>query len=138
MGRGGRDAQGPLSREVVPEPIIGDDAVAELVEILDSIATSSPKNAQKVSARIAREIAQLARRPEGSPVEEEAPDLPGGAAARTVSVSGYTIRYLYPFSVEGEPRVLVVSIRRGNRTALEDPVYLMRWLEERAKRGMFG
>ena len=53
-------------------------------------------------------------------------------------MSGYTIRYLYPFSVEGEWPVLVVSIRRGNRTALEDPVYLMRWLEERAKRGMFG
>lgn len=134
MGRGGRDAEGPLSREVVPEPIIGDAAIAELVEILDYIAKDSPRNAQKVSARITREIGQLARTPEGRPVDEEAPDIPDGATARKVTVSGYSVRYLYPLSVEGEPCVLVVSIRRGNRKALEDPAYLMRWIEERAKR----
>ncbi len=46
-------------------------------------------------------------------------------------MSGYTVRWVYPFVV-GEPSVLVVSIRRGSRKALEDPVYLLRWLEERA------
>lgn len=47
-------------------------------------------------------------------------------------MSGYTIRYIYPFMLGGRARVLIVSIQRGVRV-LEKPEYLLRWLEERAK-----
>jgi len=54
--------------------------------------------------------------------------MPAGAVARKATVNGYTIRWVYPFVVEGESSVLVVSIRRGTRKALEDAAYLLRWL----------
>lgn len=62
------------------------------------------------------------------------PDVPDGCVAHKTTVMGYTIRYLYPCKIGRRSHVLVVSIRRGTRKALEDPGYLMRWLEERARR----
>lgn len=85
--------------------------------------------------RIAAAVERVARHPQSSPVDAEAPDIPDGSTAHKFTVSGYAIRYVYPFTFEGEACAGVVSIRRGNRKALEDPLYLMRWLEERAKRG---
>lgn len=72
--------------------------------------------------------------PLARPVDEDAPDVPDGSVAHKTTVMRYTIRYLYPFRVGRRTHVLVVSIRRGTRKALEDPDYLMRWLEERARR----
>lgn len=72
--------------------------------------------------------------PLARPIDEDAPDVPDGSVAHKTAVMGYAIRYLYPFTVRKRSHVLVVSIRRGTRKALEDPEYLMRWLEERARR----
>lgn len=72
--------------------------------------------------------------PRARPVDTDAPGVPDGSVAHKTTVMGYTIRYLYPFRVRGRPHVLVVSIRRGRRRALDDPEYLTRWLEERARR----
>lgn len=72
--------------------------------------------------------------PLARPVDEDAPDVPDGSVAHRTTVTGYTIRSLYPFKVGRRSHLLVVSIRRGARKALEDPEYLLRWLEERARR----
>lgn len=137
MGKGGRQAarEVPQAIALAPHPIIiGQDAEAELVALLDYVQAQSPRNANLVAGRIDKEVGRIARNPEAHAADLELPDLPGGAVARKSSVSGYTVRYLYPFVVRGKPHVLIVSIRRGNRKALEDQAYLLRWLEERARR----
>lgn len=113
--------------------ILGQHAKAELLELLDYVQAQSPRNANLVAERIIKAVERIARDPETRAPERDVPGLPAGAVARKATVSGYTIRWLYPFEVEGEPSVLVVSIRRGSRKALEDPAYLLRWLEERAR-----
>ena len=120
MGKGGGRAahQVPQALGVSPRPvIIGRHAKTELF----------------VAERINKELERISRDPEIRAPEPEVPGLPAGAIARRATVSGYTIRWIYPFVVDGEPNVLVVSIRRGRRKALEDPAYLLRWLEERAR-----
>ena len=113
--------------------ILGRHARAELFELLDYVQAQSPRNANLVAERISKEVQRIAREPETRAPEPDVPGLPAGAVARRATVSGYTIRWVYPFVVDGEPNVLVVSIRRGRRKALEDPAYLLRWLEERAR-----
>ena len=115
--------------------IIGRHAEAELFELLDYVQAQSPRSAYLVAERITTQLERIARAPEARAPEPDAPSLPAGAVARKATVSGYTIRWVYPFMVDGEPNVLVVSIRRGSRKALEDPEYLLRWLEERARQG---
>lgn len=122
-------ALGATSRPV----ILGQHARAELFELLDYVQAQSPRNANLVVERIIKEVERIARDPETRAPEPDVPGLPAGAVARKATVSGYTIRWVYPFVVDGEPNVLVVSIRRGSRKALEDPAYLLRWLEERAR-----
>jgi len=112
--------------------IIGRHAEAELFELLDYVQAQSPRNASLVAERIAKEVERIARHPEVRAPEPDVPGLPAGAIGRRATVSGYTIRWVYPFVVDGEPNVLVVSIRRGSRKALDDPAYLLRWLEEAA------
>lgn len=85
-----------------------------------------------MAERIIREVDRIGRAPQIRPEDPDAPSLPGDARARRVTVSGYTIRYIYPFMLGGRARVLIVSIQRGVRV-LEKPEYLLRWLEERAK-----
>ena len=124
MGGRGRHAAGEVSKAVAPTPrpvIIGHDAETELTELLDYIQTQSSRNANLVAERIA--VA----------VELDISGLSAGAVAHRMTVSGYTIRYVYPVAIDGEPTVLIVSIRRSNREALNDPAYLLRWLEERAR-----
>ncbi len=136
MGKGGRQAARKVPQAIAPARhpvIIGQDAEAELIELLDYVQTQSPRNANLVAARIDKEVGRIARNPEAHAADREVPDLPGGAVARKTTVSGYTVRYLYPFVAQGKPHVLIVSIRRGTRKALEDQVYLLRWLEERAR-----
>jgi plasmid stabilization system protein ParE len=116
----------------MPRPvIIGQDAEAELIELLDYVHAQSPRNANRVAERIDNAIQRIAANPEARAVEHTVPGLPAGAVARRTTVSGYTIRYIYPFMVDRAASVLVVSIRRGNREALNDPDYVLRWLEER-------
>lgn len=137
MGKGGRHAARPVPKAVAPTPrpvIIGQDAEAELIELLDYVQAQSPRNANLVAVRIDKEVERIAANPEVRAAEPDVPGLLAGAVARRTTVSGYTIRYTYPFMVEGEAGVLVVSIRRGNRAALNDPEYLLRWLEERTRR----
>lgn len=114
--------------------IIGQDAETELFELLDFVHAESPRNANLVAERIIKEVGRIAAHPHGRAPETDVPGLPANAVAHRTTVSGYTIRYAYPFMVEGEASVLVVSIRRGNRKALNDPQYLLRWLEERNRR----
>jgi len=113
--------------------IIGHHARADLFELLDYVQAQSPRNAHLVAERITRQLERIARAPETRAREPDVSGLSAGAVARKATVSGYTIRWVYPFVVEGEPAVLVVSIRRGTRKALDDPAYLLRWLEERAR-----
>ena len=135
MGKGGHQAARKVLQAVAPPHpvIIGQDAEAELIELLDYVRAQSPRNANLVAARIDKEVIRIARNPEADAADLELPELPGGAVARKSTVSGYTVRYLYPFVVQAKRHVLVVSIRRGNRKALEDQAYLLRWLEERAR-----
>jgi plasmid stabilization system protein ParE len=112
--------------------ILGRHASAELLELLDYVQAQSPRNANLVAERITKAVERIARDPETRTREPDVPGLPAGLVARGATVSGYTIRWVYPFVVDGEPNVLVVSIRRGSRRALDDPAYLLRWLEERA------
>ncbi len=136
MGTGGREAARKVRQAIAPAPhpvIIGRDAEAELVKLLDYVQTQSPRNANLVASRIDKEVGRIARNPEAHAADLDVPDLPAGAVARRGTVSGYTIRYLYPFVLRGTRHVLIVSIRRGNRKALEDQAYLLRWLEERAR-----
>lgn len=138
MGKGRRKAarQVPQALTATPRPvIIGQHAQAELFELLDYVQAQSPRSAHLVAERIAKQLERIARAPEARAPEPDVPGLPAGAVARKATVSGYTIRWLYPFVVDGEPNVLVVSIRRGSRKALEDPEYLLRWLEERVRQG---
>jgi plasmid stabilization system protein ParE len=135
-GGGGAAHQVPQALAVSPRPvIIGRHAKAELFELLDYVQAQSPRNANLVAERINKELERIAREPEMRAPEPDVPGLPAGTIARRATVSGYTIRWIFPFMVEGEPNVLVVSIRRGRRRALEDPAYLLRWLEERARHG---
>ena len=113
--------------------ILGKHAEAELFELLDYVQAQSPRNANLAAERISKEVERIARKPETRAPEPDVPGLPLGTAASRSTVSGYTIRWVYPFLVDGEPNVLVVSIRRGTRKALEDPAYLLLWLEERAR-----
>jgi plasmid stabilization system protein ParE len=136
VGKGGRNAarQIPQTLAATPRPVIlGERARDELFELLDYVQTQSRRNANLVAERIAKEVERIARNPEARAPESDVPGLPANAHARRATVSGYTIRWVYPFVVDGEPSVLVVSIRRGSRKALEDPAYLLRWLEERAR-----
>ena len=136
MGKRGRDAarQVPQALGAAPRPvIIGRYAKAELFELLDYVQAQSPRNANLVAERISKELERIARHPETRAPEADVPGLPDGAVARKATVSGYTIRWVYPFVVDAEPSVLAVSIRRGSRRALNDPAYLLRWLEERAR-----
>ncbi len=137
MGKGGRNPahQVPQALTATPRPVIlGRHATAELFELLDYVLAQSPRNANLMAERITKEVQRIARDPETRAPEPDVPGLPTGAVARRATVSGYTIRWVYPFAVDGEPNVLVVSIRRGSRKALDDPAYLLRWLEERARR----
>ncbi len=136
MGKGGGRAahQVPQALAVSPRPvIIGRHAKTELFELLDYVQAQSPRSANLVAERINKELERISRDPEIRAPEPDVPGLPAGAIARRATVSGYTIRWIYPFVVDGEPNVLLVSIRRGRRKALEDPAYLLRWLEERAR-----
>ncbi len=138
MGKGGRQAARKVPQAIARAPhpvIIGQDAEAELIELLDYVQAQSPRNANLVAARIDKAVGRIARNPEAHAADLEVADLPGGAVARKSVVSGYIVRYLYPFVVQGKRHVLIVSIRRGNRKALEDQAYLLRWLEERARHG---
>jgi len=119
----------------MPRPvIIGQDAKTELIELLDYVHVQRSRNANLVAERIGRAVERIAAIPEARPVDPDIPVLSADAVARRTTVSGYTIRYTYPFVVDGEASVLVVSIRRDNREALNDPEYLLRWLEERTRR----
>lgn len=133
MGRGRRDAEGSLPRSVDPPAIIGEDAIADLIELLDHIASQSPATARKVAGRIISEVERVARSPRIRPVDADAPDIPAGLTARKVTVSGFTIRFVHPLVVRGRARVLIVSIQRGVRM-LDKPEYVLRLLEERARR----
>jgi plasmid stabilization system protein ParE len=113
--------------------ILGRYAEAELFELLDYVQAQSPRNANLVAERIIKEVERVARDPETRAPEPDVPGLPAGAVARKATVSDNTIRWVYPFLVDDDPNVLVVSIRRGSRKPLEDPAYLLRWLEERAR-----
>ncbi len=132
MGRGRRDPEGPVWEPIGLPAIIGDDAVADLLELLDHIAAQSPATARKVSERIISQVERIARSPQLRPIDRDAPDVPAGLTARKVTVSGFTIRYLHPFLLDGRPRVLIVSIQRGVRM-LDKPEYVLRLLEERAR-----
>ncbi len=133
MGRGRRDAEGSLPRSVDPPAIIGEDAIADLLELLDHIAAQSPATARKVAGRIISEVERIARSPQLRPVDTEAPGISAGLTARKVTVSGFTVRYVHPLVVRGRPRVLIISIQRGVRM-LDRPEYVLRLLEERARR----
>lgn len=136
MGSRRSNAAGSVSKAVAPTPrpvIIGHDAEKELTELLDYVQTQSSRNANLVSERIAVAVERLARNPDAATVDPDSSGLPADAVAHRTRVSGYTIRYVYPVAIEGEPTVLIVSIRRSNREALNDPAYLLRWLEERAR-----
>jgi plasmid stabilization system protein ParE len=136
VGKGGRNParQIPQALAATPRPVIlGERARDELFELLDYVQTQSRRNANLVAERIAKEVERIARNPEARAPESGVPGLPASALARRATVSGYTIRWVYPFVVDGEPSVLVASIRRGSRKALADPAYLLRWLEERAR-----
>lgn len=136
MGTGGRHAPREVPKAVAPLPrpvIIGQAAETELIELLDHVHAQSRRNANLVAERIDRAVERIAANPEAQPIDPDIPVLSADAVARRTTVSGYTIRYLYPVVLEGQPSVLVVSIRRGNREALNDPEYLLRWLEERAR-----
>jgi plasmid stabilization system protein ParE len=136
VGKGGRNAAHQVSQALAPTPrpvILGRHAQAELFELLDYVQAQSPRNANLVAERITKEVERIARDPETRAPEPDVPGLPAGSVARKATVSGYTIRWVYPFMVDGEPNALVVSIRRGSRKALEDPAYLLHWLEERAR-----
>lgn len=133
MGRRRRGPEGSLPAPVDPSALIGDDALADLIELLDHIAAESPATARMVSERIISEAERIARSPLLRPVDADAPGIPAGLTARKVTVSGFTIRYVHPFEVRGRLRVLIVSIQRGVRM-LDRPEYLLRLLEERAKR----
>ena len=120
MGKGRRKTARQVSEALAATPgpvIIGRHAEAELF----------------VAEPITKQLERIARAPTTRAPEPHVPGLPAGAVARKATVSGHTIRWVYPFIVDGEPNVLVVSIRRGSRKALEDPEYLLRWLEERAR-----
>lgn len=132
MGRGRRAPEEPVPGSVAFPAIIGDDAVSDLLELLDYIATESPATAQKVSERITAEVDRIARKPHLRKIDDDAPDVPDGLTAHKVTVSGFTIRYVHPFEFGGRPRVLIVSIQRGVRM-LDKPEYLLRLLEERAR-----
>ena len=90
-----------------------------------------------MSERIIEQIERIRQHPQsaGHP-DHDAPDVPHGATARMTTVSGYMIRYIYPFHVDDRAYSLVVSIRRGIRAALDKPEYVLRWMEERAKRDL--
>ena len=133
MGRGRRDPEESLPGAVDAPAIIGDDAVADLIELLDHIASQSPATARKVAERIISEVERVARSPQLRPIDADAPGIPPGLTARKVTVSGFTIRFVHPLVVRGRPRVLIVSIQRGVRM-LDKLEYLLRLLEERAQR----
>lgn len=133
MGRGRRDAEGSLPRSVDTPAIIGEDAIADLIELLDHIASQSPATARKVAGRIISEVERVARSPRLRPIDADAPGIPAGLTARRVTVSGFTIRFVHPLVLRGRPRVLIISIQRGVRM-LDKPEYLLRLLEERARR----
>jgi plasmid stabilization system protein ParE len=135
VGKGGRNSarQIPQALGGTSRPLIlGRYARAELLELLDYVQAQSPRNANLVAERITKAVERIARDPETHVPEPDVPGLPTGVVARKATVSGYTIRWVYPFVLDGEPNVLVVSIRRGSRRALDDPAYLLRWLEEHA------
>lgn len=137
MGTGSGDAARQVPKAVTRSPrpvIIGHDAKNELIELIDHIHAQSPRNAHLVAERISKVILRIAADPLAWPIDPDAPMLSAEYAARRTTVSGYTIRYLYPVVIDGRSSVLVVSVRRGNREALSDPAYVLRWLEERARR----
>ena len=113
--------------------IIGHHAETELTELLDYVQTQSSRNANLVAERIAVAVERIAANPDAATVDPDISGLSAGAVAHRTTASGYTIRYVSPVAIEGEPTVLVVSIRRSDREALNDPAYLLRWLEERAR-----
>lgn len=128
-----RALSGPVRR--TRGPVIGAIAETELFEILDYIAKDSPKNAKLVADRIAKAVVRIGRSPHAAGhIDEDVSGVPGGSVARKTAISGYTIRYVFPFVEEGETCALILSIRRGVRKALDDPAYVLRWMEERAKR----
>ena len=136
MGGRGRHAAGKVSKAVAPTPrpvIIGREAETELTELLDYVQTQSSRNANLVAERIAVAVERIATNPDAAAVDLDISGLSAGAVAHRMTVSGYTIRYVYPVAIDGEPTVLIVSTRRSNREALNDPAYLLRWLEERAR-----
>lgn len=139
MGGHRREASRAVPREVgarVPA-LLGQDAEAELFELLDYVQRQSPRNAKLIADRISGKIDRIRQHPRlVGHLDPDAPMMPGGAEARMANVSGYTIRYVYPFKVEGGSCTLVVSIRRGVRAALAKPEYVLRWLEERTRRGL--
>jgi plasmid stabilization system protein ParE len=140
VGRGHREAPRPVSRPLThpPQPIIGANAEAELFELLDYIQRDSPGRARQVAERIIAKIERIRTAPRSAGrLDPDAPPMPEGREARVAAVSGYTIRYVYPVAVpvavKGDGRVLIVSVRRGVRAALDQPAYVLRWLEELGK-----
>jgi plasmid stabilization system protein ParE len=113
--------------------VIADEAMDELIELLTYISADSPKNAGAVRAAVARRLDRLARFPQTGRLDRNAPLVPRGAAARITTAKGVSIYYLFPMRRNGGEIVYVVAMRRGSRLPLEDPQYLVRWMEELGK-----
>ena len=138
MGRGrsrspARDVPGDVDRPRRYQVIVDDDAMVELVELLTYIKKESPKNAGSVRAAVKARLDRLARFPKTGHADPNAPVVPPGAAAFVTTVKKISLHYLFPLLVRDRDVVYVITIRRGSRMPLEEPEYLLRWMEELAR-----
>ena len=137
MGRGSRrspssDVPGVASARAHPV-VLANEALAELIDLLTYISTDSPKNAASMRAAIEKRLDRLRHFPKTGRRDPDAPLVPRGAEARVATVKSVSIHYLFPLRSGGRDIVYVVTIRRGSRMPLEEPEYLVRWMEELAR-----
>lgn len=135
MGRGGRrspssDVPGGVASARAHPVVLANEALAELIDLLTYIGTDSPKNAASVRAAIEKRLDRLRHFPKTGRRDPDAPLVPRGAEARVTGVKSVAIHYLFPLRSGGRDIVYVVTIRRGSRMPLEEPAYVVRWMEE--------
>lgn len=113
--------------------VLSEPASRDLAELIAYVQRDSPENAARVVEAVAKAIERLRRYPRSGPLDQGAPALPQPTEVRRVTVSGFVVRYAFPFRWAGDPEVVyIASVRRAGRAPEKDTEFLRRFLQEAA------
>lgn len=111
--------------------VIGPGAEGDVNAILAYIRPNSERGAVTVEEEIFGKLAFLESLPEGTPVDENAPEFPQSAARGRRAIAGnYEILYAFPVEYQGDTEtVAILFVRDARRNPLDQTEIEERFIE---------